>query len=388
MKILQVTSVDFALKKFLFPLIDEMKKQGFNVHIACNKGENAQEYHDQYTIHHIPFTRNYNMMNHLLNVGRLVKLMRKEQYDVVHAHTPLASLVARLAAKIAGVGTIVYTAHGFYFHEHMNPYIYKVFYGLEKIWGKYFTHYIFLQSMEDYQLALENQFNNPERIYLIGNGVSAEKFDPQRYDRTKLRAEMGLNEKDIVIMFVGRLVKEKGISELVKACEMIHHQGYYQVKLVLVGGAVEGDRDRMNLDELMTTSPLKLHDHLHILGLRSDIPQLLSICDIFTLPSYREGLPRSIIEAMAMGKPIIATNIRGCREEVIPGENGYLCEVQNSQDLDEKLLRLIESPNKRNRFGLKSREVFLQNYDEQLVLERQLAIFKAMRKRKENSLTT
>ncbi|HHL3303803.1 TPA: glycosyltransferase family 4 protein [Bacillus cereus] len=385
MKVLQITAVDFTLKKFLMPLIDEMKRNDYEVHIACNVGETGEKIRKQgYVIHHIPFERNMNILSHTKSLLNLIKLLKKEKYDCIHTHTPVASLVARLAAKLARVPIIVYTAHGFYFHENMRPIAYKSIYMLEKIWGKYFTDYLFFQSIEDYQLAKDNNFNLKERLIHIGNGVSAELFNPSQYNRAELRKKMGYSERDIVIAFVGRLVKEKGVQELIDAFQIIKKNGYDNVNLMLIGGKVDGDRDTFNIDEYVNNLPHEYKKDLQLLGLRDDIPQLLVAADVFTLPSYREGLPRSIIEAMAMEKPIVATNIRGCREEVFDNENGYLCERQNANDLAEKLIKIISSEDKIKGFSRKSRSLFLEQFDEKIVLNKQIEVFNKIRKERED----
>ena len=377
MKILQVTAIDYTVEKFMRPLIDKLQAEGHEVHTACRAGEAAQTLlRDGYRIHSIPFHRNLNMLGHLANVFRLYRLLRRHRFDIVHTHTPIASIVARLSAKLARVPTVIYTAHGFYFHENMNPLVYKFIYGLEKVWGKRLTDFIFFQSREDYELAVSKKFNKYDHLVHIGNGVSAEKFDPSLHDRRKKRHELGFDDDDTVLMFVGRIVREKGILELLEAYDSLKRQGRERLKLVLVGGSIEGDRDGLSLGHAMANLPAELRKDLHVLGLRNDIPSLLSACDVFILPSYREGLPRSIIEAMAMGKPIIATDIRGCREEVFPDQNGYLCERMNSEDLAQKIALLIDDPNKISKFGERSRELFLHEFNENRVLDRQIQVFK------------
>ncbi|MGE7629850.1 MULTISPECIES: glycosyltransferase family 4 protein [Bacillus cereus group] len=385
MKVLQVTAVDFTLKKFLMPLIDEMQRNNYEVHTACNCRQVGEKLKNEgYIIHHIPFSRNMNIFSHFKSLLNLIKLLKHEKYDCIHTHTPVASLVARLAAKLAGVPTIVYTAHGFYFHENMSPIVYKAIYTLEKVWGRFFTDYLFFQSIEDYNLAKENNFNHKEKIIHIGNGVSTEIFNPSRYNRGNLRANLGYSSEDIVIAFVGRLVKEKGVQELIDAFQIIKEQGYANVKLMLIGGKVDGDRDTFDVDAYINQLPAVCKSDLQLLGLRDDIPQLLVAADLFTLPSYREGLPRSIIEAMAMENPIVATNIRGCREEVFDNKNGYLCERANAKDLAEKLIRIISSEKKMDMFSEESRRLFLSEFDEKMVLNKQLNIFDKIRKEKRN----
>src|SRR5690606_21784441 len=127
-------AVDFTVKKFLLPLVDEMKNEDYEVHIACNINEIGRELSNQgYRLKHIPFSRNMNIISHTKSLFKMIALIRKEKYDIIHSHTPIASLIARMAAKITNVPLNVYTAHGFYFHENMNPVVYKFAYYIEKI---------------------------------------------------------------------------------------------------------------------------------------------------------------------------------------------------------------------------------------------------------------
>lgn len=374
MKVLQITNVGFTVKKFLLPLVDEMINQNYDVHIACYKDKIGYEIEKRgYVVHHIPFHRNMNVFSHFKSMVALVKLIRKERFDVVHSHTPVASLVARVSARLAKVPLSVYTVHGFYFHENMKPIIYKINFLLEKIWGKYFTDKLFFQSKEDYELALAKGFQKPENLVHINNGVSGNRFNPELYSRMNSRELLGIkNEK--VIMFVGRLVREKGIVELVEAFNMVLHD-IKDATLMIVGDSVTGDRDGINLEQLINSMPVETKERIKHFGMRDDIPELLCAADLFVLPSYREGLPRSIIEAMAMGKPIVATDIRGCREEVFPDVNGYLCKDRDSISLAGAIVKTLKDESKLKRFGENSRRLFLEEFNECLVLERQLTIF-------------
>ena len=360
MKILQVTAVDFTVDKFLTPLIDRLQREGHDVHVACAKTKPSARH---ITMHPIAFARNMNMLKHMKALYQLVKLLRQENYDVIHTHTPVASMLARAAAKMAGVPLIIYTAHGFYFHERMPRRQYQVAYMLEKYAARFLSDYVFFQSEEDYALAKDKHFKKVERLVHIGNGVSKERFNLAACDRQATRQALEIPDEAPVFLFVGRQVKEKGLQELMEAFELLPKQAH----MMIVGGEVAGDRDSIRLES---------KERLHILGQREDIPQLLSAADVFVLPSYREGLPRSIIEAMAMGKPVIATNIRGCREEVVHEQTGLLCNVEDAKDLADKMKMFIEEPSLIQTYGEAGLERFLDIYDEEKVLDRQLAIYK------------
>lgn len=359
MKILQVTAVDFTVEKFLLPLIQRLQQEGHDVHIACRITTSPKHSN----MHAISFDRSMNMLAHTKALTELVRLMKTERFDVVHTHTPVASMLARIAAKIARVPTIIYTAHGFYFHDRMNKIPYTIAYTLEKYAAKWGSDYVFFQSEEDYQLAVTKHFKRPEQLVHIQNGVNRTQFEPNGYDRKAMRQTLGLSEDTFVYLFVGRLVYEKGLAELTEAFRLLNES---KAHLVIVGGQVEGDRD---------TFPEKAQKNVTYLGLRHDIPALLHAADAFVLPSHREGLPRSIIEAMAMEKPVIATDIRGCREEVIHQKTGLLCTVQHAAHLKEAMAELFQNQATAKAFGKAGRQRFLEQYDEEKVLDRQMLIF-------------
>ena len=377
-KILQVCAIDGSVNALLKPLILALMDRGHIVHNACTDTGRFNVLREQgLVMFNIHIDRKISPVSNLRSVYELYSLMRREKYDIVHVHTPVAALLGRIAANLAGVKNIVYTAHGFYFHDEMPRKEYHFYYNLEKYFARYFTDWLLLQSREDYELSVKNRFKPANRIIHISNGVDIyNKFNPKLISNEKqieLKKSFGIKEDEIVFSFIGRLVKEKGIFELVRAFKQIKEK--VNAKLLLIGTLSQSERDQGSYNVLKEM----LDDHRIIeTGYRSDIPELLSISDVFVLPSYREGLPRSIIEAMAMGKPIIATNIRGCREEVFDGENGFLVDRQNIDQLSEKMFLLASQPDMRQKFGLKSREIAEELFDEQKVIDKQLDLFERL----------
>jgi glycosyltransferase involved in cell wall biosynthesis len=358
-------------------LIVASMKHGYEVHSACSDEGRFENLRSQgLTLIEVPVARKISPLANLKTIWHLYKLMRREKYDIVHVHTPVAALLGRIAAKLARVPHIVYTAHGFYFHEGMPKRTYRFFYNLEKYFARFATDWLLLQSREDYELCVRDRFKQPERIVHISNGVDIHtKFHPALYpeeNKERLRQELGLTGDEIVFAFIGRFVREKGIFELLEAFRRLR-QERDDVRLVMIGDTLASERDDetsyQRLMELLQT------DGVITTGFRKDVPDLLSLCDVYVLPSYREGLPRSIIEAMAMGKPIIATNIRGCREEVFHGDNGYLVEKADPDDLYEYMHRIAADEAAREQFGRRSREIVEEMFDEQKVIEIQLDLF-------------
>ncbi|GEN81819.1 glycosyl transferase family 1 [Sporosarcina luteola] len=375
-KILQVCAIDVSVDALLKPLILKSMEEGYEVHNACtDTGKFTDLKRQGLHMVEVSIDRQIHPIKNLGSVWNLYKLMKREKYDVVHVHTPIAALLGRIAAKLAGVKNVIYTAHGFYFHEEMSKKQYNLFFNIEKFAAKWMTDWLLLQSKEDYELALIHKFKPQKRIVHLGNGVDIwNKFHERRITHEEIhdfRMENNLDDEDFVFSFIGRLVKEKGIFELVEAFKSLSDR-FPQAKLLLIGGLLESERDHESYDQLLRDLN---HPKICYLGFRNDIPRIMKATDTFILPSYREGLPRSIIEAMAMSKPIIATNIRGCREEVFPGKNGFLVEKANAEELEEAMVALLENPELVCQFGNRSREITEELFDEEKVLSKQIELF-------------
>lgn len=387
-KILQVCAIDLSVEALLKPLIQRSMKEGYEVHNACTDtgtGRFERLEKEGLTMINIPIDRAISPVKNLKSIYALYKLMKKEKYDIVHVHTPIAALLGRIAAKLAGVKHIIYTAHGFYFHEEMPKNQYKLFYNIEKYAARFLTDWLLLQSKEDYELALKDSFLPKERTIHLSNGVNiTNKFNINSFSPNQLkelRKDLDLGEEDFVFTFIGRLVREKGIFELLDAFTKLNSENK-NVKLLLIGGLLESERDQESYRRL--NDYLK-HNDIHHLGFRKDIPELLAVSNTFVLPSYREGLPRSIIEAMAMEKPVIATNIRGCREEVFDGENGLLVKKGSSESLFEAMRKISSNPDLEIKFGRKSRIIAEELFDEEKVLRKQLQLFKELSEKGDSS---
>lgn len=215
----------------------------------------------------------------------------------------------------------------------------------------------------------------------IGNGVDVNgKFNPKHIDKVpieKLYKELKISKSDMIVSFVGRLVKEKGIFELLEAFKKIESSN---IKLLIIGDIAQSERDQTTAFKL---NKYRHHDNIIFTGRRNDINNLLFISDIFCLPSYREGMPRSIIEAMSMENAVIATNIRGSREEVINGETGFIVPLYDSVSIKEKIDDLIDDKELLRSMQKAGRKRALENYNEQVVVSKQLKVFDEITARRE-----
>ncbi|MGZ0050369.1 glycosyltransferase family 4 protein [Brevibacillus gelatini] len=388
-KILQICAIDQTVESLLLPLIQKLAEEGHEVHTACTDTGRFQALRAKGLIlWPIAIKRKIEPFSNLCSIWALYRLMKRERYDAVHVHTPVAAVLGRVAARLAGVSPVVYTAHGYYFHDGMSPGEYRLYYTLEKWFAKHLTDYLLLQSREDYELSVQDGFLPPERIMHLGNGVDVEqRFHPQAVspeEAMEVRAALGIGADDLVIVYVGRMVGEKGIFELVEAFSRLARESA-RVRLLLVGDVSASERDQRGQ---MLQQQCREHPQIVLTGFRRDIPQLLAASDIFVLPSHREGLPRSIIEAMAMGKPIVATNIRGCREEVTDGVNGILVEPKQSEHLYKALKKLACDARLREAYGQNSRYLAEEHFNEQHVLARQAELFATLFAAKTEPLCT
>lgn len=370
MKICQICAVDFTLEKFLLPLIDDMSARGWDVTSVCSSGSSVPRLRARgYKIETVPIQRSLNPIYAVRSVLALALLFHKEKYDVVHVHTPVAAMIGRIAAFLARVPLVVYTAHGFYFHDAMPKWKYHFYLQLERALGV-LTDLIFCQSAEDAACAVREGFVEAKNVMTIGNGVDISQFNPVDYDATVSRKELGIPADAFVIGMIGRLVQEKGVGDFVRAAIQLGVT-HKHVWFVLIGERLSSDHNQ-SVDRDIDNAKQALGSRLILLGQRKDIPALLAAMDVFCLPSWREGMPRTIIEAMMMGKPVVATNIRGAREEVVHEQTGLLIPMRSPEKLAQSLERLIKDPSWGISAGQQGRLLALQHFDEASVIQMQV----------------
>ncbi|MDA7946879.1 MAG: glycosyltransferase family 4 protein [Hyphomicrobiaceae bacterium] len=368
-KICQLCNLDFTLYHFLMPLLRGMRETGHEVVGVCSEGPYADKAREEgFRVEAITIDRSFNILKHLRSAGDLTRMFRREKFDIVHVHNPVAALVGRLAAWRAGVPLIVYTAHGFYFHDRMPWPKRTIFVALEWLAGRV-TDVLFTQSAEDAETARQLHLISGGHIEAIGNGVDTAIFHNKgtQAKHRKIRREIGSADDRVVILSIGRLVAEKGFPELISAMRDV------DADLWIVGERLESDHAG-NIDralELARTDP-ELKNRIRFLGYRNDVADLMRASDMYVLASHREGLPRSIIEAMMCGLPVVATDIRGSREEVVNGETGMLVPVNDPEQLAEALSALSTDAKRRKTYGEAGRKRALELYDERKVVARQI----------------
>ncbi len=377
-KILQLCAVDFTVYHFLLPLGIELSMD-YEVHFASAPGPYSEKIQEKgFPFHPVPIKRSYDIISHAKSLAALKKLISRERYDIVHTHTPIAALIGRIASRLTRVPVTIYTAHGFYFHDRMPGWKRRIFISLEKL-GSAFTDFTFTQSLEDCEAAVSLGIARSDRILHIGNGVDLERFNPEKLSerRKPVREAFGIGADQPLVCVIGRLVREKGYFELIEAFKTVVRE-VPGARLLVIGGALESDHDNAESEIRKRVKDCGLDDAVRFLSFRGDVEEILCASDIFVLPSHREGMPRSILEAMAMGLPVIATDIRGAREEVRDGISGLLVNVGDSESLAAALVSLLRDPERRARMGRRGREIAVERFDEKSVIKKQTDVIRRL----------
>ncbi len=372
-KICYVANNNIAIRFLLQTQLEFLKSQGYEVFVVCSNGEDAKAVevpkgYFGFKIENINFSRRLVSLSHFTAFLKLFFYFKREKFDVVHTHNPVPGIVGRVAAKLAGVPIIINTIHGFYFSA-KTPYIRRKFYiFLEKLASKC-SDLIFSQSQEDIETAVKENICPREKLKYLGNGINLEKFNPDKYSAefiVQKKKSLGIKEDAKVIGIVARRVKEKGYMDLFEACSIVFSQ-YENVILLAVGHDEPNKSDGFKPEVVRNFG---IENKVIFLGERRDVEELYPLMDIFVLPSWREGFPRSVLEAMAEKRPIVATDIRGCREEVESGKDGILVPPANPAELAKAIIFILQNPDEASLMAQSARIRAEKEFDERLIFDR------------------
>ncbi len=293
-------------------------------------------------------------------VGLLV-LIRKEKPDIVHTHTSKAGILGRLAAWLTRIPVIVHTPHGHVFHGHFSNLLSKIFLVVERVFDKITDITIALTDGERNDYIIQS-VSKPDKLVKIHSGVDVNRFINPTIDENVKRESLGIASDDLVVGTVGWLLPIKGPAFLLKAMQRVWKK-YQETKLLFVG---KGDLET-ELKAMVRKAGFR--ERVLFLGWRDDIHEILQIFDIFVLPSLNEGMGRVIVEAMAAGKPVVASNTGGIPDLVVEGETGLLVDPGDSDGLVEAISTLLENPDHRWAMGQEGRKRCHQ-FSEELMVEK------------------
>ncbi len=363
-KVIQVAHIDFAMLHFLMPLMRGARARGHEVIGVCAEGPLlAGPRAEGFRILGAPMVRSLNPVAQMRAAIWLWRLFRAEKPDLVHGHFPISGLLARVVAWAAGVPRVAYTGHGFLFNQPGPAWRRHLSLVLEWLGGRVTDVFMTVSAEE---AADARRLHIARDAIAIGNGRDPTRYHPDPAARSAMRADLGTPADACVIIAVSRLVRHKGLVELLAAMEQVPG-----AILWVVGERLASDHGE-NLEPVLARAQAALGPRLARLGYRADVPALLAAADVFCLPSYFEGLPMGVIEAMLTGIAVVATDIAGCREQVVPEQTGLLVPPMQVAPLAEALARLAADPALRARLGAAGQIIALDRFDEARVTARTL----------------
>lgn len=374
-KALIVASVASMIDQFNMQNIELLLENGYDVDVACNckegntiSDERISELIDKLkknnvTTYHVPIPRKVTDIKDIIDSIKFIKKLYTENgYTLMHCHSPIGSVVARVAAiseRKKGM-KVIYTAHGFHFYKGAPKKNWLIFYPIERICSS-FTDVLITINKEDYAFAKKHMKANQVE-YVPGVGIDTKKFSIPNFNVAEKKAELGLKDKDIMILSVGELNQNKNHEVVVRAISKLKNPDIHY----FIAG--KGDKEQY-LDELAK----ELDVNLHLLGYRTDIIELLNTADIFAFPSFREGLSVALMEAMAAGLPCVVSRIRGNVDLIEDGINGYLCDANDEVSFCESLKALVEGETYKN-FG-KDNCQMIMNFDVHKIMKMMMKIY-------------
>lgn len=337
-KILFISNVTNRITSFATASIAASHNLGLEFFQAANWRDTDPEFirgeEEKYgiKINNFCISRNPFASSNLTAYREIVDLIKRENIDFIHCNTPTGGILGRMAGKKCGVKKVIYQAHGFHFYQGAPKKNWAVYYPIEKMLARY-TDAIITINKEDYELA-KKKFRlrgNGSVYYVPGVGIDLSQFEINKKIRAEKRAELGLNDTDFVIISVGELNGNKNNAVIISAMEKLRKDN---VHYVLCG---VGDRQ----DELQRSADgAGLHGNVHFLGYRKDVKELYQAADCFVMPSFREGLSRSVMEAMASGLPCVVSKIRGNVDLVDEGKGGFLLTPTDADGFASAIERL------------------------------------------------
>lgn len=372
-RLIHVTTADISLALLLGPQLRAFAKEGMEVIGASAPGPFVDDLRS-WGIRHVPLrhaTRSVSPLDDLAALPELVKLFRRLRPDIVHTHNPKPGLYGRLAARAAGVPGIVNTVHGLYATPEDAWPRRTVVYALERLASTCSAVELF-QNPED--LEVMRRLHVPaSKLELLGNGVDLERFRPDRSETrvTRARAALGVDTASVVVGTVGRLVWGKGFRELFAAAARTRAT-HPAIVFVVIGPEDTDKTDGLKPPDLAAARAL---GNVVLAGHRDDVEDLYPGFDMYVLPSYREGFPRSAMEAAACGVPVIATDIRGCRQAVDDGVTGLLVPLHDVDALTEAIRTLADDDRRRSAMGEQARRKAEAQFDDRQVIARTLSAY-------------
>lgn len=374
-RLVHLTTTDMSLDWLLGPQLRGFSDAGYEVIGMSAPGPHVPNL-EAMGIRHIAvpsFTRSNNPLHDMKAFVEVVRLLRRVRPDILHTHNPKPGIVGRIAGRLTRVPRIVNTQHGLYAQPTDRWQRRLPVYAIERI-AAVFGDVELVQNPEDVE-TLVRQLRIPARkVHLLGNGIDLGRFSPDAVppdSRARLRRDWGIDDDEVVIGTVGRLVREKGIVEMLDAAHRLRSEGTL-VRFVIVGPADPGKSDAIDAE----ATERAVADGVVFTGERTDMPECYSVMDLFMTASWREGFPRSAMEAAAMGLPSIGTDIRGNRQVIDDGVTGMLVAARNHEALVDAVRAMLERRASWPTMSAAAVQRAAQEFDQSLQIERTLHVYR------------
>ena len=328
------------------PCIETAHEMGYEIWIGVNK-EKPEElkadteypvyFYDSHTYRSL-----FALKDNRIAFRNAMNVLKKGDFEVIHCNTPIGGVIGRLCGKLAKVPHVIYTAHGFHFYKGAPLFNRTVLKWAEMIMA-HWTDVIITMNQEDFEAAKKFKMRNNGKVYYVpGVGIDTELYRNVAVDKASIRSSLGLKKTDIVCISMGDLIPRKNYGVAIKAIAECKNQNLHYL---ICGKGLELE----NLQNL--SREYGVENQIHFLGFRTDIKELLQAADIFLFTTLQEGMPRSMMEAMASGLPCIASKIRGNVDLLEDGKGGYLVPVENVSVIAEKLQELTSDVNLRKKMS-------------------------------------
>lgn len=382
-KLVRIATVSVSLN---FLLKGQLKflNSTYEVIAVSGHDENLSEvnFREGVRTHPIEMQRQISALNDFSSLIKLYFYFKKEKPLIVHSITPKAGLLSMMAAYFARVPIRIHTFTGLIFPSKSGV-IKQLLIVMDKVLCRCATN-IYPEGQGVRQDLIAYKITNkPLKVIANGNvnGIDVDYFNQELFPKElnqNFKNVLGINSNDFVFIFIGRLVGDKGINELVAAFELFSINNKQQItpKLLLVG-SFESNLDPLQKETLQLINNNK---SIYLVGFQQDVRPYLAISDCLVFPSYREGFPNVVMQAGAMGLPSIVTNINGCNEIIVEGENGIVIPVKNTEALGEAMRKMMEDHNFRTQLQQNARPMIVSRYEQQVVWEAILAEYKRLEK--------
>lgn len=379
-KLIRITTVPQSLRGLLKGQLRFMSQNGYDVIGVSSQGDALNDVASNEGVRVVPIemTRTISPIKDLRALYMLMRLFWKEKPKIVHTHTPKAGLLGMIAARSCGVKHRLHTVAGMPLtvatggKRRLLNFIERLTYAC--------ATKIYPNSSGLNNIIVENKFTSFDKLKVIGkgssNGIDTTQFDPDQVsheEKKALRKELGIHQDEFVFLFVGRLVKDKGITELVEAFENVYAK-FRNTHLVLVGGF------ERTLDPLLpkVEKTISQHTNIHSVGYQPNVIDYFAFSDALTFPSYREGFPNVVMQAAAMQLNCIVSDINGCNEIIRDGLNGWIVPVGDVDNLRDRMEWCLLNREKCSQMGLQSRQIMKSDYERQFVWQEILNEYKTL----------